>query len=63
MTTGLCPHCGLVIDDWLYRYFYHHDFPTMFELDCPRCLGVIDVDVESEPVFVCTKREGDDEAD
>lgn len=51
-----CPHCDKEIGDAIHHTWWVKDFLKRFEMKCPGCEQMLEIDVESEPVFLLHKK-------
>lgn len=47
----LCPLCEFDILEYVRRYFYRDPAKREFEIDCPRCKALVNIEVLPVPVF------------
>lgn len=55
-----CPYCNAEIEDAIHNYWIG-DYWTNADFECPKCDKEMVIDVEMEPVFYVSKKEGVDE--
>lgn len=49
MMIDTCPRCDADLE--LARYHSNYDYATEFQVTCPKCEALLNVQVEVEPVF------------
>lgn len=54
-----CPYCDEEIGEAVH-HTWAGDFLNWFEMKCPKCKQMLEIDVESEPVFTPHKQPGKD---
>ena len=53
--TTFCPYCDKEIEDAVYNT-WAGDFLNWFQMKCPGCGQMLEIDVEGEPVFLPHKK-------
>ena len=53
MAIDECPNCDADLD--LVRYHSNHDYAINFQMECPNCETLLNVEVTAEPVFHVTE--------
>jgi len=52
----ICPHCDGLVNVYA-EFAGGGDYSCNFEMECPKCEKVFDVEVETVPEFHLTKKE------
>lgn len=55
MMIDTCPNCDADLE--LAKHHSYYDYAADFQMNCPKCEALLNVDVHAEPIFYVTEEE------
>ena len=52
-----CPNCDADLE--LIKYHDLYDYAADFQMNCPKCEALLNIDVQADPVFYVTEEKDD----